>query len=159
MERHDPSYGFGLTLDLPFGEAQSRVRGALAAEGFGVLCEIDVAATLHAKLGVDVGPYLILGVCNPPLAYQALSADRDVGLLLPCNVVLYDAGQAEHTVVAVLDPQAALALSRNEALVPLAREAKERLQRALHALEEHRVPTEAPPSPAGSPGEIVEEIC
>ena len=157
MERHNTPYGFGLTVDLPFKEAESLTRSALAAEGFGVLCEIDVHATLHAKLGVDIGPYLILGVCNPPLAHRALTADRDAGLLLPCNVVLYGAEQPGHTVVAVLDPQGVLALSHNEALVPLAAEAKERLQRAVRALEGYRVP--APPSASGASAEIGEEIC
>jgi uncharacterized protein (DUF302 family) len=128
-------YGIGATVALPYERAVASVREALAAEGFGVLTEIDVAATLRKKLGVDFRPYVILGACNPPLAYQALSAERDIGLLLPCNVVVYADDTPYRTVVAVLDPVEALQLSGNEAVRPLAEEVRRRLERVLAAVE------------------------
>jgi uncharacterized protein (DUF302 family) len=127
------SYGFGTVVELPYAEAVEAVRGALAAEGFGVLSEIDVAATLKAKLDVDFRPYVILGACNPPLAHRALTAEREIGLLLPCNVVVYAEG-GERSVVSVLDPEAALSLAGNEEIAPLAAEVKVRLERVVAAL-------------------------
>ena len=87
------SYGTSVTLDLPFADAAVRVRAALQEQGFGVLTEIDVTATLHAKLGEQIEDYLILGACNPPFARKALDIDRSIGLLLPCNVVVRAAGE------------------------------------------------------------------
>ncbi|HMA01359.1 MAG TPA: DUF302 domain-containing protein, partial [Gemmatimonadaceae bacterium] len=106
-----------------------------AAEGFGVLSEIDVAATLEKKLGVNFRPYVILGACNPPLAHRALEAELDIGLLLPCNVIVYAADQPGHSVVAVLDPVEALRLSGNDAIRPIAEEVKSRLTRMLDEIE------------------------
>ena len=128
------AYGFGVRTRLSPAEAEDRVRRELAAEGFGVLTEIDVAATFKAKLGVDRPAYRILGACNPPLASRALAGDELMGLLLPCNVVVYDAGGA--TVVAALDPAVMSRLSPGPAISEVAAEARARLWRALGRLEE-----------------------
>jgi len=128
------AYGMSRSLAIPFEEADAQVRVALQEEGFGVLTEIDVRETLKKKLDVDFRPYRILGACNPPLAHQALSAEEQVGLLLPCNVIVY-AGEAPGTsVVAVLDPQAQLAVAGNEALTSLGQEVRSRMERVLARL-------------------------
>jgi len=129
-------YGIGTTVWLEYDQAVERTKEALAAEGFGVLTEIDVAATLKKKLDVDFRPYVILGACNPPLAYRALTAERDIGLLLPCNVVVYADDVPGRSVVAVLDPIEALQLSGNEQIRPLAEDVKARLTRVLEAIEQ-----------------------
>jgi uncharacterized protein (DUF302 family) len=128
-------YGFGVTLPVPYEEATRRTREALATEGFGVLTEIDVAATLKKKLDVDFRPYIILGACNPPLAHRALSAERDIGLLLPCNVIVYAGDTPGTSVVAAMDPVEALSLTGRTDIAELASEVKARLQRALASLE------------------------
>lgn len=128
------AYGFGTTIDAPYEAAVTRVREALATEGFGVLTEIDVSATLKKKLDVDFRPYIILGACNPPLAHRALSSELEIGLLLPCNVVVHAADQADRSVVSIMDPEAALSLAGNEAIAPLAADVKARLQRVLDAI-------------------------
>ena len=128
------AYGLGVTVPLPYEKAVEKTRAALAAEGFGILTEIDVRATMKKKLDVEFRPYVILGACNPPLAHRALTAERDVGLLLPCNVIVY-AGDAPGTsVVAVMDPDAAMQMTGNAALAPVATEARARLVRALEAV-------------------------
>ena len=127
-------YGVGTTVSLSPENALARVKDALAAEGFGVLCEIDVAATLKKKLGVEFRPYVILGACNPALAHQALIADRDIGLLLPCNVIVYSDNEPGHSVVAAIDPAVALEMTGNASLHDLATEARARLTRALEAV-------------------------
>ena len=127
-------YGFSTPVRLPYDQAVERTREELGKEGFGVLTEIDVKATLKKKLDVDFRPYVILGACNPPFAYQALQAERDIGLLLPCNVVVY-AGEAEGTsVVAAMDPEEALKLTGNDAVAPVAAEVRARLERVLEAV-------------------------
>ncbi|MFJ6902450.1 DUF302 domain-containing protein [Streptomyces hokutonensis] len=116
-----------------FAATVAAVREALAEQGFGILTEIDVAATLKAKLGQDMEDYLILGACNPPLAHRALEIDRTIGLLLPCNVVVR--GDGEGTVVQALDPDTMTAFTGLEALRPVAEEAGRRLDAALEAIE------------------------
>jgi uncharacterized protein (DUF302 family) len=128
-------YGIGATVDLPYEVAVERTREALAKEGFGVLTEIDVKATLKKKLDVDVEPYVILGACNPSLAHRALAAERDIGLLLPCNVVVYATAEPGKSVVSALDPLEALALTGNDAVRPIAEEARTRLERAIASIE------------------------
>ncbi len=130
----DSTSGYAITRDLDAGYADvvARIRTALAGEGFGILTEIDVAATLKAKLDRDVPPYVILGACNPALAAEGLDTEPDLGVLLPCNVVVRDTGHG--TRVAAMEPLAAMALAGNPALAPLAEEARRRLERALATL-------------------------
>ena len=135
MTTQTTRYGFGATVDLPYETAVARTRDALAKEGFGVLTEIDVRATLKKKLDVDTRPYIILGACNPAFAHKALIAERDIGLLLPCNVIVYEADEPGKSVVAAMDPVEALALTGNEDVRPIADEVKERLTRALDAVQ------------------------
>ena len=128
------TYGFGATLALPYAQALERTRAALKDKGFGVLTEIDVKQTMKAKLDVDFRPYVILGACNPPLAHRALSADLGLGLLLPCNVVVYDNGDGTST-VELMDPEAALGLVGDAPVIAdVAHEARTRLRQALDAL-------------------------
>ncbi len=124
-------YGISTTVALDYASAVVAIKEALAHEGFGILSEIDVSATLKKKLDVDFLPYVILGACNPPLAYQALSAERDIGLLLPCNVIVYAADEPGHSVIAALDPVEALQLTGRDDIRPLAAEVRARLVRAL----------------------------
>ena len=135
MPAQTARYAISTTVDLPYDVAVERTREALGAEGFGVLTEIDVRATLKQKLDVDFRPYIILGACNPPLAHKALTAERDIGLLLPCNVIVYAADEPGRSVVAAMDPVEALALSGNDDIRPLAAEVRSRLERVLTALE------------------------
>jgi len=119
-------------LDLPYAQAIERVTAALKDQGFGVLTEIDVQATLKQKLGTDFRKYIILGACNPPLAHQALTTELEIGLLLPCNVIVYEDHGAN--VVSIADPVAMLQLADNPSLEPVANEARARLQRVIAAL-------------------------
>jgi uncharacterized protein (DUF302 family) len=124
-----------MTAHLPgvaYEDARARVADALKQEGFGVLTEIDIKATLKKKLDVDVPAQVILGACRPPLAHQALQAEPSVGLLLPCNVVVREAG--EGTVVEAVDPQTMVDMTKNDGLKSVADEAKERLEKALASL-------------------------
>ena len=126
--------GYGMTTRVrePFAETVERVRAALQDQGFGVLTEIDVRATLRDKLGEEMEDYLILGACNPPLAHRALGIDRQIGLLLPCNVVVRSDGG--DTVVEALDPQVMVSVSGQPAFKPVAEEAAGRLAAALDTL-------------------------
>lgn len=126
-------YGMVITTSRPMEDAEAAIRESLANEGFGILSEIDVAATLKEKLGVERSPYKILGACNPSLANRGLEAEEDLGLLLPCNVVVYVKG--DETVVAALEPQLMADISNNPELQDIASEARARLQKALARLE------------------------
>lgn len=126
------AYGFSATLAVSYDEALMRIKEALKAEGFGVLTEIDVRHTLHEKLGVEMAPYLILGACNPQLAHRALEEDPEIGLLLPCNVVVRAAGTGSR--IDIADPEALLGIVGNAQLEAIASEAKQRLQRTLASL-------------------------
>ena len=119
------SYTLSAATELGFTEAAERVRDELKAEGFGILCEIDVQATLKEKLGVDGEPYLILGACNPPLAHQALEAEPDLGTLLPCNVVVYQRGG--ETTISAIDAERMLSIVGNDEIAPVAAEVRRRL--------------------------------
>jgi len=128
-------YGFSKTVDLPFGEAVEKARGALKEEGFGVLSEIDIKEKLKEKLGVDFRRYVILGACNPPLAYKTLQEELQIGLLLPCNVVVYESDEVGKSVVAAVDAKAMLSVVGNNAtLNQVASEVNERLQRVISSL-------------------------
>ena len=124
--------GLQANLNMPFEMAIEQVTSALKAEGFGVLTEIDVKATLKQKLGLDFKRYTILGACNPPLAHQALLAEPDIGLLLPCNVIIYEVEGG--TMVSIVDPLSMLGMVDNPALVPVTDEARARLERVHSAL-------------------------
>jgi uncharacterized protein (DUF302 family) len=126
------SYTFGTRLPGTIASVRPAVEVALKAEGFGVLTEIDVAATMKAKLGVDRAPYVILGACNPPLAHRALEADQSVGALLPCNVVLREDGT--DTIVEAMDPMAVIAIADVPGIRSVAEEAGARLGRAIASL-------------------------
>ena len=132
MKMEITAYAITRTVDVPFGEAVERVTAALATEGFGVLTTIDVQETLKQKLDVDIEPYVILGACNPQLARQGLALEPDLGVLLPCNVVVRR--DEERTVVAAMEPLAAMGLAANPALEPLAAAARERIERAVASL-------------------------
>lgn len=119
------SYTLTTTSDLVFTDAVTRVREELVAQGFGVLCEIDVQATLKAKLGVDRDPYIILGACNPPLAHAALEAEPELGTLLPCNVVIYEQDGCTH--ISAIDAERMLSIVGNERLAEIAGEVRRRL--------------------------------
>jgi len=136
MLQHKARYGMTRTVRLSYEEALSRTREALAGEGFGILTEIDLAATLRQKLGVEFRPYIILGACNPPLAHRALEAELEIGLLLPCNVVVHATDDPAGTVVAALDPVEALSLSGNPAVQPIAEEVRGRLERVLEKVSD-----------------------
>jgi uncharacterized protein (DUF302 family) len=129
-------YGFSKAVDLPFEEAVEKARIALKEEGFGVLCEIDIKEKLKEKLGVDFRNYLILGACNPPLAYKALQQEPSIGLLLPCNVVVYEDDKAGKSVVAAIDAATMLSVvgANNATINAVATEVNERLQRVVAQL-------------------------
>ena len=127
-------YTMTTTLDAPFEHALMQTRAALAEQGFGVLTEVDIAATLKTKLGVDVPAQVILGACRPPLAHQALQVEPSVGVLLPCNVVVRATGDRQ-CVVEALDPAIMVSVTDNDALRGVAEEARGRIQAALESLQ------------------------
>ena len=126
-------YGFTTQLNTTFADARERTTEALKAEGFGVLTEIDVADKLHEKVGAELRPYTILGACNPPLAYQAVQADPDIGMLLPCNVIVREEPDGSQT-VGFMDPQAVMNLTDNPDIAKVAGEVRERLERVRETL-------------------------
>ena len=128
-------YGFSKTLDVPYEEAVEKARAALKEEGFGVLCEIDIKEKLKEKLGVDFRNYVILGACNPALAYKTLQQEIGIGLLLPCNVIVYEADEAGKSVVAAIDAQTMLSVVEdNGTLDAVAIEVNEKLKRVVAQL-------------------------
>lgn len=125
-------YGFSKTLDVPYEEAVEKARASLMAEGFGVLCEIDLKQKLKEKLDVDFRRYVILGACNPPLAYRTLQEELHIGLLLPCNVIVYEADDPGKSVVAAIDATTMLSVAGdNSTLAAVASEVNEKLQRVV----------------------------
>jgi uncharacterized protein (DUF302 family) len=126
------SYAISTTVEKPYADTVEAVKAALGEQGFGVLTEIDMQATLKKKLDVDIAPQVILGACRPPLAYQALQAEPSIGLLLPCNVVVREADGG--TVVEAVDPQTMVQMTDNGELQSVADEAKQRLEKALASL-------------------------
>ncbi len=126
------AYGLRVTTDLSYDAAIARMKDALKQQGFGILTEIDVKRTLKEKKDIDFRRYVILGACNPGFAHRALSAEIDIGLLLPCNVVVYEADHG--TVVETIDPVATLGRVQNPSLEPLGREVKDALRKALAEL-------------------------
>jgi uncharacterized protein (DUF302 family) len=127
-------YTLSETTTHGFDDALARVRAELTAEGFGVLCDIDVQATLREKLGVETDRYVILGACNPPLAHRALAEDADLGVLLPCNVVVYE--RAGETHVSAVDPERMLSIVENDQLAPVAAEVRRRLRAVVERASE-----------------------
>jgi len=125
-------YGFSKSTDLLFDDAVIKVTEELKKEGFGVLTSIDVQETMKKKLNVDFPKYIILGACNPPFAYQALQAEEEIGLLLPCNVIVFE--KKGKITIAVFDPMAMMNIVKNSAVLRVAKEMKERLERVIAAV-------------------------
>lgn len=134
MNMKSADFAFRTHLETPFDEALDRTVEALKQEGFGVLTEVDVQSTLRKKLDVDFRKYAILGACNPPLAHAALTEKLDIGLLLPCNVIVYEEDEGGSS-VAILDPVAMMAIGGDPRLDGVAKEARERLKRVVASLE------------------------
>ena len=127
------NYGLRRRIPLPYDAALEKTRKALQQEGFGVLTEIDIRQKMQEKLGADFRRYMILGACNPPLAHRALQQEIDIGLLLPCNVIVYEEDDGG-SVIAAIDPQSMVAVTNNATLQEISTEARRRLERALNAV-------------------------
>ena len=127
-------YGYAREVDLSYEEAVEKVTATLKEQGFGILTEIDVKETLKQKIDKDINKYVILGACNPNLAYQAITTEFDIGLLLPCNVTVYESPETGKTVVSVLDPEMMVTMTGRAELADLAAEAKTRVLSALEAV-------------------------
>lgn len=135
QEPHHSKYGFSRTVDVPYEEAVKKVHAALKKEGFGVLSEIDIKEKLKEKLGVDFRRYVILGACNPPLAYKTLQEELEIGLLLPCNVVVYEADDTNQSVISAVDAKAMLSVvGNNQTLDQVANEVNEHLLRVINSI-------------------------
>jgi len=132
MPKTPADYALRVPLNLPYEQAVERVTAALKAQGFGVLTEIDVKATLKKRLDVDFRKYVILGACNPPLAHRAFQSELEIGLFLPCNVIVYEAG--EGSVVSIMDPISMLGVLDSPGLEPVGKEARTRLEQVIQAL-------------------------
>lgn len=128
------SYGFKKTLSGSVDEIEARVTEALKSEGFGVLTRIDIASTFKKKLDVDFLEYRILGACNPTLAHTALGEDPDIGLLLPCNVVVYESEDTGQVIVSIIDPERQLAISGRNDIADLAADVRDRMKRVIEAI-------------------------
>lgn len=128
-ELKEVGYGYGRTLNLPFAAAVAQARECLQSEGFGVLCEIDIRGKLKEKLGIDFTNYVILGACNPPLAYQALQHEMNLGLLLPCNVIVYE--KDGKSFAAAIDAVKMLSIVENPRLEATAQQVNEKLRRVI----------------------------
>jgi len=126
------NYGFSKTIDLSYEEAVEKVTAELKKEGFGVLTSIDVKETLKKKIDVDFKKYMILGACNPPLAHKALQTEEELGLILPCNVIVYE--KENKTVISIFDPMLMMDIVGNKNLQPIAQEVKARMKRVLEAV-------------------------
>lgn len=126
-------FGLRITLDVPYEAAIEKATAALKEEGFGILTEIDVKATLKKKLDADFRRYVILGACNPNLAYQALQSDLEIGLLLPCNVIVYETGEGQSN-VSILNPMSMIEVAESDSLENVASQAREKLNRVVEAL-------------------------
>lgn len=125
-------YGFSKTVDMPYEQAIEKVTAELKKEGFGVLTSIDVKETLKQKIDVDFKKYAILGACNPPIAHRALQEEEDLGLLLPCNVIVYE--KENKTRISIFDPMVMTRIMENDNMKPIATEVQEKLQRVLKAI-------------------------
>ncbi len=125
-------YGYKKEINLPFDQAVSKTKKALETEGFGILTETDVKTTLKNKLDVDYGNYLILGACNPPFAYQVLQAEKDIGLLLPCNVIVYE--ESDKVFVSAILPTVAMQVVENDSLSEIAKTVEDKLKKAVGAV-------------------------
>ena len=134
MLKESTRYGIKRTVPFSFEDTIEKVTAALKTEGFGILTEIDVKATMKKKLDKDFRPYIILGACNPPLAYEALTEESDIGLLLPCNVVVYADEGTEQTIIAAIDPETIVQVTGREDLEGFASTVKHKLARAIDAV-------------------------
>ena len=132
IARYETSYGYHRVLDIPWNTAIQRAKESLGAEGFGVLCEIDISQKLKEKMGIDFYRYLILGACNPPLAFRALQEEPDLGLLLPCNVVVYE--REGRVVVSAIDAVKMLSIVENPQIETVAKQVNEKLRRVIDSI-------------------------
>lgn len=134
VQSDSPGYGITREVALPYEDAVGRIRETLKEQGFGILTEIDVKQTLKAKLDKDFTKYIILGACNPPLAYRALSEELNIGLLLPCNVDVYEHPENGRTVVSAVNPEVLVQVTGRQELAPIAEEVRAKLTAAIEAV-------------------------